>query len=126
MDTEEAFWNHLEANPSDSVARMVFADWLQEQGDQRAEGMRVLGKLEIQPGTWGIKGAYFRSGYWYWVDVNRPAKHRLSRLWWSKFYKQAGGLDVETHFTRSECESLAALAWLDLTQEERDAIYKLD
>jgi len=126
MDTEEAaFWSHLDANPSDSVARLVFADWLQERGDLRAEGMRVLGLLKRYSGHW-TEELLDRSGWWFWAGQQRPEEHRLNRLWWASFYRRIGGVHSEGHLTLCDCESTAALAWLDLTQEERDGICKLD
>lgn len=126
MDTEEdAFWSHLEANPSDSVARLVFADWLQERGDLRAEGMRVLGLLQKQAGHWAGE-LRDRSGCWFWASKVRPERSRLAELWWARFYDRVGGVDSHSHMNRCECETLAALSWLELTQEERDGICKLD
>jgi uncharacterized protein (TIGR02996 family) len=43
MNDEEAFHAALDANPNDHTTRLVFADWLQERGDPRAEGYRALG-----------------------------------------------------------------------------------
>lgn len=41
MSTEQAFLSALAANPLDSVTRQVYADWLEELGDRRAEYLRV-------------------------------------------------------------------------------------
>lgn len=49
MTTEDDFQRALDANPKDWQARLVFADWLQERGDVRAEGMRALGELRLHP-----------------------------------------------------------------------------
>ncbi len=43
MTREDDFWSLLEKTPDDNLTRLVFADWLQESGDPRADGMRVLG-----------------------------------------------------------------------------------
>jgi uncharacterized protein (TIGR02996 family) len=43
MTTEEDFHYALGANPDDWQMRLVFADWLQDRGDPRAEGYRALG-----------------------------------------------------------------------------------
>ncbi len=145
MDTEDAFWNHLEANPSDSVARLVFADWLQEQGDQRAEGMRVLGRLGKYASRWQDACAYPESvaaatGYWLWRsrdEEESPTTYpdTLGDSWfWAlqsvleKIYNLSGMQENPEywHVPFREVESAASLAWLDLTQEERDGICKLD
>lgn len=38
---EAAFWAAVRANPDDETARLVFADWLADRGDPRAEYMRT-------------------------------------------------------------------------------------
>lgn len=40
--TEEAFLVSIGTKPSDNTARLVYADWLEERGDPRAEYVRVL------------------------------------------------------------------------------------
>src|SRR5262245_36399580 len=45
MTTEDDFQAALDANPNDWQSRLVFADWLQERGDPRADGYRALGVL---------------------------------------------------------------------------------
>jgi uncharacterized protein (TIGR02996 family) len=49
LTTEDDFQNALDANPEDHQTRLVFADWLQERVDPRAEGYRALGRLRVQP-----------------------------------------------------------------------------
>lgn len=46
MTSEEDFQNHLDQDPDDHQMRMVFADWLQDHDDPRANGYRALGKHE--------------------------------------------------------------------------------
>lgn len=41
MSTEAAFLAQIRANPNDDVVRLVFSDWLEEQGDVRAEVVRL-------------------------------------------------------------------------------------
>jgi uncharacterized protein (TIGR02996 family) len=45
MGAEEGFIRALKAAPTDGVTRLVYADWLEEQGDCRAEYLRV--QLEL-------------------------------------------------------------------------------
>jgi uncharacterized protein (TIGR02996 family) len=40
MRDEAAFWQALQASPGDEVARLAFADWLDERGDARAAWVR--------------------------------------------------------------------------------------
>jgi uncharacterized protein (TIGR02996 family) len=49
MHSEEDFQAALDASPADWQIRLVFADWLQEEGDPRAEAYRTLGNLRITP-----------------------------------------------------------------------------
>src|SRR6266545_3689729 len=49
MTTEDDFHRALDANIDDWQTRLVFADWLQERGDPRAEGYRALGLLRRRP-----------------------------------------------------------------------------
>lgn len=57
MTTEEDFQRALDSNPEDHHTRLVFADWLQERDDPRAEGYRALGKLKLWPLC--IQGVWF-------------------------------------------------------------------
>ena len=49
MTTEDDFQAALDTNPGDWQTRLVFADWLQERDDPRAEGYRALGLLRRAP-----------------------------------------------------------------------------
>lgn len=49
MTTEDDFQTALDANPTDWQTRLVFADWLQDRGDPRAAGYRLLGQLRVHP-----------------------------------------------------------------------------
>ncbi len=49
MTTEDDFQGALDANPDDHQTRLVFADWLQERDDPRAEGYRALGANRLYP-----------------------------------------------------------------------------
>jgi uncharacterized protein (TIGR02996 family) len=43
VTTEDDFQRALDARVTDWQTRLVFADWLQERGDPRADGYRALG-----------------------------------------------------------------------------------
>src|SRR5262245_5889339 len=45
MHEEQAFLQALQENPDDTALRLIFADWLEERGDQRAELIRLLHTL---------------------------------------------------------------------------------
>jgi uncharacterized protein (TIGR02996 family) len=45
MSEEKAFVRAIVDNPTDAFARLVYADWLEEHGDSRAEYLRLLLRL---------------------------------------------------------------------------------
>jgi uncharacterized protein (TIGR02996 family) len=47
VTTEDDFQSALDKNPHDWQTRLVFADWLQEHNDPRAEGYRIMGTLRL-------------------------------------------------------------------------------
>lgn len=49
MTSEDDFQAALDADPTDWQTRLVFADWLQERGDERADGYRALGLTRRVP-----------------------------------------------------------------------------
>lgn len=49
MNQEKPFRDAINNNPSDTTLQLVFADWLEEQGDPRAEGWRVLTEAGRRP-----------------------------------------------------------------------------
>jgi uncharacterized protein (TIGR02996 family) len=49
VTTEDDFHKLLDENFDDHTTRLVFADWLQDRGDPRADGYRALGARGIRP-----------------------------------------------------------------------------
>lgn len=49
--TESDFQAMLDADPSNSGLRLAFSDWLEDQGDERAEGYREIGEKGYRPRT---------------------------------------------------------------------------
>lgn len=49
MTTEDDFQRQLDEHPDDHHTRLVFADWLQDRDDPRAEGYRALGIWRVIP-----------------------------------------------------------------------------
>jgi uncharacterized protein (TIGR02996 family) len=45
MHDEQAFLQAMQENPDDTALRLIFADWLEERGDQRSELIRLLHTL---------------------------------------------------------------------------------
>jgi uncharacterized protein (TIGR02996 family) len=52
MTDEAAFQRALDDDPTNSATRLVFADWLEEQGDSRAAGYRWMGENGKRPYDW--------------------------------------------------------------------------
>jgi uncharacterized protein (TIGR02996 family) len=48
MGNDEAFLRAIADSPADTTARLVYADWLEERGDQRADFLRVQEALSRQ------------------------------------------------------------------------------
>src|SRR5262245_22994715 len=67
MTTEDDFQNALDANPNEHHTRLVFADWLQERGDPRAEGYRALGRLRRVP-TSKFRQPHSRKPWFLWYS----------------------------------------------------------
>lgn len=66
MTTEDDFQEALDENPEDWQTRLVFADWLQDHNDPRAEGYRALGELQMYP----IR-VYSDVDEWTWFEPGR-------------------------------------------------------
>jgi uncharacterized protein (TIGR02996 family) len=49
MSSHESFLEALKADPGDDVTRLVYADWLEEQGDARGEFLRLEVELSRLP-----------------------------------------------------------------------------
>ena len=49
LSEEDAFLSAVHANPEDDTPRLMYADWLDEKGDDRGEYLRLLVRLEEVP-----------------------------------------------------------------------------
>ena len=130
---EDAFHAMLDLNPDDHTTRKVFADWLEERGDPRAEGYRALGALGWVPylvgvplqwttGTYNVPDSPDRSMLPYrWAEVASVGKSR------------SPGFPTDSHrhdnfwfgvATRRELEDAVALAFGTLTPDEKAEILR--
>lgn len=64
MTTEDDFQKALVAEPHDWHLRVLFANWLEERADARAEGYRAMGLLRRAPAHW--RG----TGPWVWLSTH--------------------------------------------------------
>jgi uncharacterized protein (TIGR02996 family) len=127
MTTEDDFQNALDANPGDFQSRLVFADWLEERGDPRAEGYRALGGSRLNPfpsvfdqphRCWGFtnpENSFIRERGW-WACV-------LPRDWWEVMnpgeVSRPSNPSWNWHPSRREAEDAAARAFAELPAERR-------
>jgi uncharacterized protein (TIGR02996 family) len=122
MTTEDDFQAMLDANPNDHDTRRIFADWLEERGDTRAEGYRALGAKRKHPvGNGGEKWPY----EWWREDEPSNYSEDLPDDWLAAIqgagrdYKPAGALESKDFATRSAAEDSAALAFAALPAARR-------
>src|SRR5712692_270029 len=113
MTNDDAFQLALENDPSRSDTRLVFADWLEEQGDARAAGYRWMGIHGKWPYDWARSGGelHYHTFDWYrdgggaiW-DV--PGHCRLPEWLWKRL---RCATDWATYVTRREAEETLCLA----------------
>jgi uncharacterized protein (TIGR02996 family) len=79
MGNELAFLQGIVANPADETLRLVFADWLEEQGDWRAEFLRLDATLRR-----AASGPTDAAGWARW----RELRSQLSPSWLAVLGKQ--------------------------------------
>ncbi len=139
MTAEDDFQRALDTNPGDWQTRLVFADWLQERGDSRAEGYRVLGQLRRLP-TSAFKKTDDRTPWHLWVvedkveslisTFGRKAttlrKAALPRDWCQAIFEanEKAHLNFSGGWcgyadTRREADDAAALAFAALPADRR-------
>jgi uncharacterized protein (TIGR02996 family) len=143
MTTEDDFQAALDANPDDWQARLVFADWLQERGDPRAEGYRALGALrrapypervrDPGPDRWGYHGGAGRvlwdaaRGVRLPDPVPAPAWAALPAHWLKALQRLQRGRNADAGnrwwsgqaLSRRAAEDAAALAFARLPAKRR-------
>ena len=87
MVSEDDFHAALDADAGNPALRLVFADWLEERGDWRAEGYRWMGQHDKWPLDWSKSGfiTAFTTFDWYLDDDGAtwdvPGHCRLPPWW---------------------------------------------
>lgn len=133
MTDEDHFQTEIDKRPADPLPRQVFADWLEERGDPRAAGYRAMGECGLN----GCHCSVRRDVVTDWLPNGRTRWHSYphgsTRLWlpgpwFHATYKSHPAKDsyVRTgiFLNRRAAEDAAALAWLELTPEEREQCYR--
>lgn len=110
--TEAAFQKAIDDRSGDAGTRLAFADWLEEEGDERAEGYRMLGLLEVSPDWNG-------ADWWYYRTPGHG--HCLPKVWNNVFHNDAEYYNWSDK-CRATLEDRAARNWLLLSEAERDDI----
>lgn len=117
MTNEDDFHAALDAHPEDWQCRLVFADWLEERGDPRAEGYRALGVLRRRP---------MGTREWYWMNTpmgrTQWARHDFPwRLgyWWHRLVCDSASIKAAHFGTRRAAEDAAATAFLKMPAARR-------
>ena len=123
MNEEEAFQAALDANPEDHTTRLVFADWLQERDDTRAEGYRYLGMNRRCPFLRRTYGDYAVSDGDSFTDEKDHSE--LPPDLWRVVRKLVGGLrmargyDWHPFTDRRHADETVALAFAKLPKTRR-------
>lgn len=115
---EAAFHAALDTDPGDHTTRLVFADWLDERDDPRAEGYRALG---LRGFVTGLSPAGGRTRGWADASYGPPFRSSLPNVWfWEVRTSAPYRTSAWVHWpTRREAEDAAALAFARLPAEVR-------
>lgn len=134
---EAAFQAALDVDNLDHFTRLVFADWLEERGDIRAEGYRALGTLKVcaarwsdyslvlgEP-RWGFHDGGGASGMLWDVWLAVRDRHRLPEPWFDRvgasfYWAWPPGTGGAT--TRTDIEDWVATEFMWLTLATRRAV----
>lgn len=104
---EEAFNRQLDLHPDDHTTRLVFADWLEEQGDDRANGYRALAVNGRIPHR-------CMQNDWLWATNNAVGKHHVLPQDWFDCLSPDNSIfwpSLQNMVVRSEAEDAAAKAF---------------
>lgn len=119
MTTEDDFQAALDANPTDWQTRLVFADWLEERGDPRAEGYRVIGLLKRYPRK-EVGAVWSKLGETHWCVFEG---HEHLEDDWFDLTTHGASEPVHAIFdNRRAAENAAALAFSHLPAQRRAEI----
>lgn len=84
---EQAFIDAINANPGDLTLQLVYADWLDEQGDPRGKAWRVL----IEERHWPMRKKH---GGWWWPHE----KSGLGYYYETFFEAMESAISLYVHF----------------------------
>lgn len=116
---EVAFQSKLDEDVTDGWTRLVFADWLDEHDDERAEGYRILGTLRLYP---DMNWPYRFLTDWDVIKPWSPTK------WADRSIIPPGWIDVAAVAnmgSRRQAEDNAAKLFAGLPHEVKDHIRRM-
>lgn len=138
MTTEDDFQTALDKKPNDWQTRLVFADWLQERGDPRAEGYRLMGLWRLVArhnkgsGPYGCHDDKATKSWEWWTDREtydpqlttcRIPLDLLRKIRSKYVYRTGGkGLTSKDFFTRREADDALAVAFAKLSAKRREEL----
>jgi uncharacterized protein (TIGR02996 family) len=132
LTTEDDFQQKLDEHPNDWQTRLVFADWLEEHGDPRAEGYRALGACryvlcDYYPGKRPQYLPHQRSSIFCEEGgIGKDCDYRLPSDWYKKLLRR-GYKSTDTCIpfeNRRAAEDAAALAFTKLSAKRRAELLK--
>jgi uncharacterized protein (TIGR02996 family) len=127
---EDDFQNALDANPRDWHTRLVFADWLQDRGDSRAAGFRAIALNKRYPLSARAAGLGTDGCWWHRGPLDAGTSHNnVPDDWFALLPPAAGNGSFwpvysrdKSLFSRRECESALALAFVELPPARQDEL----
>lgn len=127
MTSEEDFQKSLNRNPADHLTRLVFADYLEELGDPRADGYRALGLLQLSPlpsKAYPGKCYWGNGGYTRWTcNESENFKGHLLPKWWAMKLPNPD-ITWRKFESRRSADDTAADSWRFVSPTKREEILK--
>jgi uncharacterized protein (TIGR02996 family) len=123
VTSEDDFHRALDARPDGGQTRLVFADWLQERGDPRADGYRAIAIQRRRPLDSPQKG---KTAWWWHCHPSAEHHNVVASDWFTLLPANVGSklfwpLITETGGIKSrrECEDALASAFAQLPPERQ-------
>jgi uncharacterized protein (TIGR02996 family) len=126
VTTEDDFQRALDASLGDWDTRLVFADWLDERGDPRADGYRAIARQKRRPLENQRDGAVV---WWWWYRSGGTFYNHVPDDWFALLPPGPGSTlfwpslaKAENLRSRRECEDALALAFRRLPEDRRNQL----
>jgi uncharacterized protein (TIGR02996 family) len=116
MTTEDDFQTALDADTTDWQTRLVFADWLEDRGDERGPAYRALGLHRHRPSRGKDYVCWFNA-----AEYGRVTFDNLPSDWFEELDDETDGDSdaFRAWATRREAEDAAARAFCRLPPERQ-------